>query len=179
MHHLGMRLLDFIKKNDGIRPASHRLRKLTTLFVPDITRGRPDQSRSRELFHVLRHVDLNQGVAVAEHEFSQCLGEEGFTDARWSKENKRTDRSPRVFQIRPRTPQRFGNCGHRFVLPDDFALQLLFHLEELFGLLLLHPLQRNPGEDRKSKRLNSSHTVISYAVFCLKKKKTQNNKTYI
>src|SRR5260221_426189 len=27
------------------------------------------------------------------------------------------------------------------------------------------------GSDRKSTRLNSSHTVISYAVFCLKKKK--------
>src|SRR5438034_5030103 len=30
------------------------------------------------------------------------------------------------------------------------------------------------GEDRKSTRLNSSHTVISYAVFCLKKKKKIN-----
>src|SRR5260221_10371967 len=29
--------------------------------------------------------------------------------------------------------------------------------------------------DRKSTRLNSSHTVISYAVFCLKKKKKCNN----
>src|SRR5215211_8303541 len=29
--------------------------------------------------------------------------------------------------------------------------------------------------DRKSTRLNSSHTVISYAVFCLKKKKKKNN----
>src|SRR5260221_7939280 len=29
--------------------------------------------------------------------------------------------------------------------------------------------------DRKSTRLNSSHTVISYAVFCLKKKKTTDN----
>src|SRR5256885_8249116 len=28
-------------------------------------------------------------------------------------------------------------------------------------------------EDRKSTRLNSSHLVISYAVFCLKKKKNQ------
>src|SRR5256885_5589921 len=27
------------------------------------------------------------------------------------------------------------------------------------------------GQDRKSTRLNSSHLVISYAVFCLKKKK--------
>src|SRR5438034_6650535 len=30
--------------------------------------------------------------------------------------------------------------------------------------------------DRKSTRLNSSHTVISYAVFCLKKKKRQTQK---
>src|SRR2546430_13465474 len=29
-----------------------------------------------------------------------------------------------------------------------------------------------PGTDRKSTRLNSSHSQISYAVFCLKKKKT-------
>src|SRR5205807_9979389 len=36
------------------------------------------------------------------------------------------------------------------------------------------------GQDRKSTRLNSSHLVISYAVFCLKKKKkkikTEKNK---
>src|SRR6516162_8405103 len=30
------------------------------------------------------------------------------------------------------------------------------------------------GTDRKSTRLNSSHLVISYAVFCLKKKKNQS-----
>src|SRR5258707_3636751 len=45
---------------------------------------------------------------------------------------------------------------------------------------------RNPNEkDRKSTRLNSSHANISYAVFCLKKKKrithqrTYNESTYI
>src|SRR5437773_5322241 len=31
------------------------------------------------------------------------------------------------------------------------------------------------GADRKSTRLNSSHITISYAVFCLKKKKTYYN----
>src|SRR5256885_11278170 len=30
-----------------------------------------------------------------------------------------------------------------------------------------------PSPDRKSTRLNSSHLVISYAVFCLKKKNTK------
>src|SRR5438132_5038238 len=33
------------------------------------------------------------------------------------------------------------------------------------------------SRDRKSTRLNSSHTVISYAVFCLKKKKESNYHT--
>src|SRR5260221_2913782 len=34
------------------------------------------------------------------------------------------------------------------------------------------------GRDRKSTRLNSSHTVISYAVFCLKKKKQADQDEY-
>src|SRR3712207_8506085 len=39
---------------------------------------------------------------------------------------------------------------------------------------LLVDLQRGaPEGDRKSTRLNSSHANISYAVFCLKKKKNQ------
>src|SRR5262245_63519646 len=33
-----------------------------------------------------------------------------------------------------------------------------------------------PGRDRKSTRLNSSHLGISYAVFCLKKKKKKTKK---
>src|SRR5258707_3014582 len=33
------------------------------------------------------------------------------------------------------------------------------------------------GRDRKSTRLNSSHANISYAVFCLKKKKTKYRRT--
>src|SRR5256885_2791493 len=33
------------------------------------------------------------------------------------------------------------------------------------------PVPAQPPADRKSTRLNSSHLVISYAVFCLKKKK--------
>src|SRR2546430_9101171 len=37
----------------------------------------------------------------------------------------------------------------------------------------------NRCQDRKSTRLNSSHSQISYAVFCLKKKKTHINSCHI
>src|SRR5690625_6410739 len=39
-------------------------------------------------------------------------------------------------------------------------------------ILVIYQLKR----DRKSTRLNSSHVAISYAVFCLKKKKTKYRK---
>src|SRR5205085_9557548 len=38
-------------------------------------------------------------------------------------------------------------------------------------------VRQNASLDRKSTRLNSSHSQISYAVFCLKKKKRQNTKS--
>src|SRR5690349_22676222 len=47
----------------------------------------------------------------------------------------------------------------------------------LAGVCAADLLVREPGgRDRKSTRLNSSHVEISYAVFCLKKKK--KTKTY-
>src|SRR5690606_39866068 len=49
------------------------------------------------------------------------------------------------------------SVGH----PDD-------HVPLLHRLWAVGPA----GQDRKSTRLNSSHVKISYAVFCLKKKKT-------
>src|SRR5690349_25002816 len=39
------------------------------------------------------------------------------------------------------------------------------------------PDRNNVAIDRKSTRLNSSHVEISYAVFCLKKKKTNQHHT--
>src|SRR5690554_2131509 len=51
-------------------------------------------------------------------------------------------------------------------------------VEQAYQTALAHGGRDNgaPGErDRKSTRLNSSHVRISYAVFCLKKKKTRSD----
>src|SRR5256885_10544360 len=40
---------------------------------------------------------------------------------------------------------------------------------------LFRQVEQRAALDRKSTRLNSSHLVISYAVFCLKKKKNNNH----
>src|SRR5947207_3471710 len=55
-------------------------------------------------------------------------------------------------------------------------------LQSIRGALSIDPpplaICRKCSADRKSTRLNSSHTVISYAVFCLKKKKN-NRKGHV
>src|SRR5688572_31807650 len=49
---------------------------------------------------------------------------------------------------------------------EDALTPVIEHQEE----------HEQPAQDRKSTRLNSSHSQISYAVFCLKKKKKKKNK---
>src|SRR5688572_32295489 len=57
-------------------------------------------------------------------------------------------------------------------LPDLFFETRQFFRSVHIGLLPLPP-HVELNTDRKSTRLNSSHSQISYAVFCLKKKKTK------
>src|SRR5437868_11758618 len=59
---------------------------------------------------------------------------------------------------------------------DDCREKLVQHLIRFPGLMEIIVHARftgpaHPNRDRKSTRLNSSHVSISYAVFCLKKKK--------
>src|SRR5437588_4099411 len=67
----------------------------------------------------------------------------------------------------------FRKCAqsiHRIKLPPD-AFRAKIDIFSIFASI--HRIYL----DRKSTRLNSSHTVISYAVFCLKKKKKTKKKT--
>src|SRR2546430_13377637 len=70
------------------------------------------------------------------------------------------------------TSQRFAKCpvcGKRAERQISGGAGIVFK-----GSGFYHTDYKRAGEkpDRKSTRLNSSHSQISYAVFCLKKKKT-------
>src|SRR2546426_3280898 len=66
----------------------------------------------------------------------------------------------------------FNNHVRTLVAREEVAIGLM-HLWDFVSAL-----EQNPLEDRKSTRLNSSHLVISYAVFCLKKKKKISSKAH-
>src|SRR5260221_5064289 len=61
-------------------------------------------------------------------------------------------------------------CNHGAMWRGSSTLHIINEaMEENLGIFIFHA----HDQDRKSTRLNSSHTVISYAVFCLKKKKQE------
>src|SRR5690349_25094417 len=62
----------------------------------------------------------------------------------------------------------------RSLLRDLRGKDVLLVFVESYGRVALDGSWFAP-QDRKSTRLNSSHVEISYAVFCLKKKKTKTN----
>src|SRR5699024_11821530 len=72
-----------------------------------------------------------------------------------------------------------ASCFQRlFRIMDDFPVFLLCIRHPDPGKpsdisILPSAFRKEGGTDRKSTRLNSSHVSISYAVFCLKKKKQQ------
>src|SRR5262245_64839191 len=63
--------------------------------------------------------------------------------------------------------------GARHGAPQATQVADRFHLLQNLAETLTQIFNRH-SEDRKSTRLNSSHLGISYAVFCLKKKKKKN-----
>src|SRR2546422_7767716 len=66
----------------------------------------------------------------------------------------------------------------RDIIGEDQILdRAIGRREEVFGVAVAGAIEvdRRVRLDRKSTRLNSSHGYISYAVFCLKKKKKEMN----
>src|SRR5256885_11009039 len=64
----------------------------------------------------------------------------------------------------------FRSLGDRTALLEQSEVVLVRHDRHEGVQVAAEHAGDHHGEDRKSTRLNSSHLVISYAVFCLKKK---------
>src|SRR5438034_8098236 len=80
----------------------------------------------------------------------------------------------RSFAYQTGSPVKIAHAVQGPIRPAlGIAMDMSIQLKSASGAICTLSLSFNndgPLGDRKSTRLNSSHTVISYAVFCLKKK---------
>src|SRR5690625_6686677 len=84
----------------------------------------------------------------------------------------------RLIRVSPYHPSALaGYAVHRAaIVHADFLKRTLTGRARQTATAVHQQFLREISRDRKSTRLNSSHVAISYAVFCLKKKKRQNTK---
>src|SRR2546429_4642199 len=73
------------------------------------------------------------------------------------------------------TDTRSPSGGSTSIVAESDANAVAGNSNSIVAPIRAHPAR--PQLDRKSTRLNSSHGYISYAVFCLKKKKTKPHHT--
>src|SRR5690625_6486607 len=71
-------------------------------------------------------------------------------------------------QTEPNADGKEGSADAKYIYKQYDVQGAEAYKDRIFNNILL---------DRKSTRLNSSHVAISYAVFCLKKKKNYKTKT--
>src|SRR3990172_12796938 len=93
-----MSFLDFVEQNTAIRAAAYGFSKLTAFLVANIARRSAEQAGNGMLLAVFTHVQAHHGFLVAEHELSQRFCQLGLADAGWADEDKRTNRTARIFE---------------------------------------------------------------------------------
>src|SRR2546430_2119769 len=104
-------------------------------------------------------------AAAAVHGFRAALDGIGFTEISTPKlVASATESGANVFSL-----DYFGREAFLAQSPQFYKQTMVGVFERVYETG--HVFRAEPHEDRKSTRLNSSHSQISYAVFCLKKKK--------
>ena len=127
-------LLDLVEEDDRVRLAAHGLGELAALVVADVAGRRADEPGHGVLLHVLRHVDLDHRVLVAEQELGERARELGLPDAGGPEEDERAGRALRVLDAGARAADRLRDGDDRLVLADDALVELVLHPDELLRL---------------------------------------------
>ena len=88
------------------------------------------------LLHVLRHVEADERVVVAEEELGERLGQLGLADSRRSEEDERTGRPLRILQPGAGAADGLADRPDGVVLADDPLVQFVLHAQQLRGFRL-------------------------------------------
>ncbi len=145
VEHVRVGLFDLIEQDHLIGPAPHRFGQNAAFVISDIARRRTDQTGDRVFFHEFGHVDAHHGIVIIKQEFGHGLGQFGFTDTGWAKEQKTAQWTPFVVQPGAGAAHRIGHRRNGRILTDDTFVQPVFHAQQLVTFAFQHLGCRDPG----------------------------------
>ncbi len=132
---VGVRLLDLVEQEHGVRLLRDRLGEQAALVEADVARRRADQPAHRVALHVLAHVEADQVDAEDEREL---LGDLGLADAGRAAEQERADRLVGPAEAGARHLDRRGERVDRRILAEDDALQVAVERLQLRAVVARH-----------------------------------------
>ena len=104
LHHLEqdgpdipMGLLQLVQQHHGPGGAAHRLGELSAVLMAHIARGGADEAGDGVGFHILRHVEADQGVLTAEEDSGQGPAQLGLAHAAGTQEEEAAGGPAAVF----------------------------------------------------------------------------------
>src|SRR5262249_16683512 len=145
---VGMRLLDFVEQDDGVRSATYAFGELSAFFVTDIAWRGADQFRYGMLFHKFRHIEADERLFGTEQEFCQAPRNFCFAYARRTEEEEASNWPRRRLEACPAAANRTGEGGNRFVLADDALVKLLLDTQKLLLLVFFNGCDGDAGPAR-------------------------------
>ena len=167
-HHLqehvedvGMGLFDLVEQHHGVGTPPDLLRELAPLLEADVTRRSADQAAHVVLLHVFAHVDLDERIGVAKHEFGQGLRQERLAHARRPGKHERPDRPLRILEAGAAAADGLRDALDRRVLSDHSLVKLVFHAHQAGLIFGAHPRERDAGHLRDDLR---HHLLVDDAI---------------
>ena len=147
-----MGLLDLIEQHYRVGPPPDLLRQLPPLLVAHIARGRAHQAAGGVSLCVLRHVDADQGLLLAEHGRCQSPAEFRLAHPAGPQEQEAPCGPVRLLQPYTASTDGSGHGPQGLVLTHQALLQRLLQIQKALALVLGQPLDRNTRPLRRHRR---------------------------
>lgn len=86
--------------------------------------------------HIFTHIKTEHCIFIAEHCLCKSLAKFCFTDTRRTEEDKRTDRSFRVFKTYSASSDSLCDCSYSLALTDNSFVENILHVKKSFAFFL-------------------------------------------
>ena len=127
--HVLMGLLDLVEEHQGVGPAANLLRQLAPVVVTHVAWRRSHQAAGGVALGVLRHVEADESVLLAEHGLGQAPAHLRLAHAGGAQQKEAAHRAVRLLEAHPAAANGAAEAADRLLLAHHPAAEDLLQVE--------------------------------------------------